>query len=132
MAEVARQDRQAVMPRGRRDHDIGKSRRMALLARPVRQGTGDPRRRGVESEDAITVKMQHGLKPCRQSPALLRRPLTPELGDAILDLRDCHRREKQLSRVLVHPRDEPGRHGPSRRAGAPAEMILVSIRYTGA
>ena len=46
---LRRQDRQSVVLCRRRDDDVGHSRCLALSARPVRQGAGDPCRRAYRT-----------------------------------------------------------------------------------
>ncbi len=63
MPEVPRQNCQLVLPRGRRDNDIRKTRRMTPSSRPVCNRTGQSGDRCVKNQDTLAVQMQNGLKP---------------------------------------------------------------------
>ena len=69
------------------NNEVSKTRCMALTSRSVRDGTGDPRGRRVESKNAVTIKMQYGFQPRRQVRTLAYRSLTPRFGDSIFDFR---------------------------------------------
>ena len=68
-----------------------------------------------------------------RSATLARRPVTPDLGNAVFDLRHGHDRQKEHVGCIVHPPDKASRATGSSPEGifasTPAEMTLVSIRY---
>jgi len=76
MPEIARKDYQCVALRRGGDDDVGKSRRMALAARPIGHRSGKPRNRCIESKDTIAIEMKQRLQPSSQVGAPARRAFT--------------------------------------------------------
>jgi hypothetical protein len=73
--EITGQDGQLMPVRRRGDDDVGKSRRLALPPRAIGQSAGNPRCRRIESQDAVTIKMQDRFDPRGDLRASARWPL---------------------------------------------------------
>lgn len=127
VAKIARQDRQAVQLRSRRNDQIWKSWRMTLPARSVRQSADKTSSRDVEDQNPAGVKVQHRFQPISKPPAFRSAPerrafAIPSSISAIVTTE----RKRLLVCLTIHATS--GDAWALARPGEPAEMTFVSTR----
>ncbi len=88
MPRIPRQDRETRIADRRRDEDIGETGREAGCPCGIGQPPGEPSHLRGYRQDAIAIKMEHALKPCRKLRGLFGTPLPRGFRDAVFDFRD--------------------------------------------
>lgn len=103
MPPIQRQDDKIMDARNRRNRDVCESRMTACRESLVGQCAGQSSRHDIKRQDTLGAALDQGFEPSGEKHGARIAVLSPQLADALLDLRDGDRRDVEPMAIPAEP-----------------------------